>query len=350
MLPVNIRDKAISYEGALIIKAIGVLLMVFHHCFAFPEWHIAPPVYGGNAYKLVILARAVKICVPVFAFLTGWTYFHHADKSVRYSAKKILTLLCDYWIIVIPISIFAVLFCQYQYSIDSLGELFPFLPHPLMLFAWYVWFYVLMMAVFPIFGLLESPQKKPWKYLAFIILLGGVMIGAKNAPSGWNELWYWYPSAISGYFIAKFRILELVTSRIKSKISALILGPILIAAALYINLYYGKTFLNQHTGFVSAPLFIIGVLLLHTLFPTKKLWGPLVYIGGYAMNIWFIHGIFYSPITKSVVQSAAFFRNTPVWIFGATFFISLILSILMRPIQQYVSKQLLPHLFSILKL
>lgn len=342
------RQKAISYDCASIIKGIALLLMVFHHCFGYPQWwHIETPYYLDN-YFIHSIAQSAKICVALFAFLTGWTYYHHKDKSIKYSAKKILIFLLNYWVIAIPISIFAVLFCDYHYTFSSLGELLPIFPHPLMIFTWYVWFYILMMAVFPLFNLLETQQNPRRTRIFFIILLGNIMLLSHETP-GLKSLWMWYPSALSGYFIAKFHIFELLCSRISLKPFGFIVALIFITISMAI-FSYRSVFASQSTGYICAPLFIGGILLLQNRHISNPCWGALRFIGTHSMNIWFIHCIFFSSITKHVVQPIAFIGNNPVWIFGITVFLSLIISIIATPAQRYLNKQLLPSIFSALHL
>lgn len=321
--------------------------MIFHHCFAFPTWYVKVPDYLNNHF-LHTIAYSAKICVPIFAFMTGWVYYHHKDKSIIYSAKKIVTFLSDYWTIVIPISLFAILFCGYHHPRLLAGEFFPLFPHPLMIHAWYVWFYILMMIIFPIFTLIESEPKKAWRILCFIAILASSMLTTRILPK-LTDFWIWYPSAISGYFIARFRIFEIFLSRIKTKSIAFIGACIFFTSSLLI-FRYKCYFLGQSTGYISAPLFIMGTLLLQYSYPKKLLWNALHYIGLHSMNIWFIHCIFSSPITRKIVQPAVYIWNNPLWIFCITLTISLAASIVMQPIQKYIKKYILPHLFSMLKL
>lgn len=328
---------AISYDFSLAIKGLAVLLMVFHHCFGFSRFYVDVPVYLNNNILHTIAINA-KICVPIFAFLTGWAYYQHQVKSIQYSAKKIIIFLFDYWIIVIPISIFAILFCGYHYTYGTVGEFLPLFPHSLMIFTWYVWFYILIMAIFPIFAIIETGQKKACRFLCFIIILASIMLTARKLPILWI-LWVWYPSAISGYFIAKFRLFETFSAQIKSKHIAFIIASTFYILSLFVYKYKG-TILEQNTGYLSAPLFIMGSLLLHHAFPAKQFWNILRYMGRHSMNIWFIHCIFFSVNTREVVQPIAFFWDNPIWIFCVTLLVSLVISIIITPIQQQINKRL----------
>lgn len=347
MQRVKNANLAISYECAFTIKAFAVLLMVFHHCFGFPSWYVYAHEFLDNGH-LMRLAHAAKVCVPVFAFLTGWTYYHHKDKTIKYSFRKIITLLCDYWIVVLPISLFAFLFCQYHYSFKSFGELLPVFPHPLMIFAWYVWFYILMMAVFPLFSLMEKPIKTVWPHISFAILICVVMFFARRSVAI-HDLWAWFPSAISGYAIAKFRIFEFCLLLIKSKTISFVLAVLFLLCSFYIYLYNGW-YLQVSTGYISAPLFVFSIVLLNNAVVYNKLWDILSCIGRHSMNIWFIHCIFYSSITRDFVQDCVFCENAPIWIFGIVCISSLAISKVIYPAQKYINQKFLPFVFSSLRL
>lgn len=340
-------NLAISYDCAFSIKAFAVLLMVFHHCFCFPSWYVDAPEFLDNGH-LIRLAHAAKVCVPVFAFLTGWTYYHHKDKTIKYSFRKIITLLCDYWIIVLPISLFAFLFCQYHYSIKSLGELLPVFPHPLMIFAWYVWFYILMMAVFPLFSLVEKPIKTVWPHLSFAILICVVMFFARRSVV-LHDLCVWFPCAICGYYIAKFRMLEFFLLFIKNKCMALLVSIFSLASALYIfsfdSYLQNGSFLHACTRYTTAPLFVLGIILFRQMLNINILWSSLGYIGKHSMNIWFVHCIFFSSESRNVVQNMACFADEPMWIYSIVVIFSLGVSILIYPIQSKLKHRLLLPLF-----
>lgn len=336
-------QKTISYGDGLIIKALAVILMVFHHTFGFPEWYLNAPAYLFEAQFLHDLARTFRICVAVFAFLTGWLYFHHEKKSVGYSIKKIANFLLNYWIVVLPITLFAWCFCGYSYSLKMIGELIPFFQHPLMIFTWYVWFYVLMMLFFPVFSVLESDGKKIFTIPLFIILLVGMMLCARRVGVIYY-LWCWFPCAMSGYFVAKFHLLEFCLHRVRSGICAAVVSLPVFGVSLYIYRCFGD--LNeQNMGYLSAPLFVLAIILCGPLFHCSGIENVLRFIGKHSMNIWFFHCIFFSDVTRGVVQKAVFICDNPLWIFGSVFGISLGLSVLITPVQKLLTRCMLSPLW-----
>ena len=73
------------------IKGIAILLMIFHHFCGtalFPEL--------GEMW--IRLGASCKICVAIYAVLSGYGYFFAKEKTVRYGLKKIWGLLEIYWL------------------------------------------------------------------------------------------------------------------------------------------------------------------------------------------------------------------------------------------------------------
>lgn len=352
---VNKNQTAISYDCTLVIKGIAILMMVFHHCFAFPSGYIEIPEYLTNDY-LEAVAKSAKLCVCIFAFLTGWTYYRHEDKSVKYSTKKIISFLANYWITIIPIILFANFFCDYKYSIKLLGEFIPIFHHPLMKYAWYAWFYILMLSVFPIFNLIESKKQSIWRHIFFVIILTSILLFSNFIP-GCSSFFSWFPCAIVGYFFGKFSILEWCIERISFKPAiCIMLACFLLLASLYLTyiaVWFQPTkdlYLIKILRFFAAPPFILGILILHNIFNTIHKRTIIQLLGFHSMNIWFIHCIFHSSVTMRVVQPIVYFWDNPAWIFCITITTSLAISAIIQPMQQYINKQVLPQLFSLLKL
>lgn len=343
MRPNMQEQKAISYHDGLIIKALAVMMMVIHHSFGFAAYYTDAPAYLADTH-VYHLAHCFKMCVPIFAFLTGWVYCQHKDKSFAYSAKKIVTLFSDYWVVVLPISLFAFTFCGYNYSGAFLWDLVPACPRSLMIFTWYLWFYVLMMLLFPMFNLLENRRHYVWSVPLFTALLLGVMWCARELPL-LHDVWLWYPSAVSGYVVAKLRLFEFCLRVLKPGLLSIAASLLPLAASLYIYRYH-SSLLDMNAGYLSVPLFILAVLWCSPLYRIKTAQNVLQFIGKHSMNIWFFHCLFFGEGTRAFVQKAVFISDNPLWIFGSVFLISLVLSILITPVQQRVKQVLLTPLWA----
>lgn len=73
------------------IKGIAILLMIFHH---FCGTALFPKL--GEMW--IRIGASCKICVAIYAVLSGYGYFFAKEKTVRYGLKKIWGLLEIYWL------------------------------------------------------------------------------------------------------------------------------------------------------------------------------------------------------------------------------------------------------------
>lgn len=73
------------------IKGIAILIMIMHH---FCATTLFPDLSAG----FVKFGAACKICVAIYAVLSGYGYFFAREKTVRYGLKKIWGLLQIYWL------------------------------------------------------------------------------------------------------------------------------------------------------------------------------------------------------------------------------------------------------------
>ena len=101
-------DYSIKPDETWIIKAIAIMAMLFHHLF------LVGPEYGQVAY---VLARAGKICVALFVFLSGYGMATSFPKDMPGKVKTHFFVLCkryakfflNYWFvffIAVPVGVF----------------------------------------------------------------------------------------------------------------------------------------------------------------------------------------------------------------------------------------------------
>lgn len=102
-MPQRERYKYLSENQAVLyLKAVAIGLMVFHHLFAFDNFVIASNSWISIiGYKTVETKIAIfcKICVGVFAFITGWfASGHYCNYDFSYRIHKVGRLLKRYWL------------------------------------------------------------------------------------------------------------------------------------------------------------------------------------------------------------------------------------------------------------
>lgn len=87
------------------IKGIAILIMLMHHFIVIPINCTEFP------YIINLFGYFCKICVAIYALLSGYGYFFAKEKTVKYGLKKIWGLLKIYWLslftLFIPAAIFS---------------------------------------------------------------------------------------------------------------------------------------------------------------------------------------------------------------------------------------------------
>ena len=91
------RKPYFSCKMTNAIKGIALVMMFIHHFFTFPSMWT-----NGIRYPILekwapYLCEPTKICVPIFCFITGYTYYFCKNKNLVYSLRKITDLLIVYW-------------------------------------------------------------------------------------------------------------------------------------------------------------------------------------------------------------------------------------------------------------
>ena len=72
------------------IKGVAILIMLCHHFIVMPfsDFPVLVKAFGG----------ACKICVAIYAVLSGYGYYFSKEKTICYGLRKIWGLLKIYWI------------------------------------------------------------------------------------------------------------------------------------------------------------------------------------------------------------------------------------------------------------
>jgi hypothetical protein len=98
----NITAALFSKGNCDILKGVAILLMYFHHLFAFPDRIIYPnhyiPISGLYDIEYFI-AEFSKICVPIFLFLSGIGFSFQGNKKVSYYLNKVIDFYQSYFIV-----------------------------------------------------------------------------------------------------------------------------------------------------------------------------------------------------------------------------------------------------------
>ena len=299
------RMPYFSRETTSFLKGIALVMMYVHHFFTFPSFWPAGVQYPLLEQLAPYLGRPMKLCVPLFCFLTGYTYFFGRDKSYHYSLRKITDVLVSYWLVFLLFAMAAAA-CGYHYSLKGvLLELFA-LERPTMVFCWYIYFYIVTMLVLPL--LHKGMGRNLWldlftTQILLRFVLKGMEIGFRqpllHEVTG-NTL-QWLPVVLTGYLFACYQGFEKLDDLFSH-----VPGRFLICMPVFLLVPFGRNIepvltlgntaisLGNVLDVLITPLFIFAAVQLQKILPQGKWYQLPVWIGRYSMYMWYLHCIFFN--------------------------------------------------------
>ena len=297
------------------IKGVALILMFIHHFFTFPNWYIE-----GISFPLLRpfvsgLCGPTKICVSVFAFLTGYFFFLGRDKGYRHSLRKIRDTLVSYWMVYLPFLALALaLGCYSLGKAEMLQEAFG-LGSEVMTFCWYVYFYCVVMLLLPLVDRLSTGTLWADALLLGLLPLAGFTALRDLLPESIltkvaTVLQEWYPCVLGGYLFAKFDLFETILEPLGRKCATrwgkvllwlCLAGGVCLARALWPRLRLVQA--NVHGSWLDvpvnmdifyAPIFLYGLKNLLELVKWPRLLSLLGRIGRESLLMWFLHCLFFN--------------------------------------------------------
>lgn len=320
-----IENSATNY-----IKGIALILMFVHHFFTFQSWYISGISYTYLSAFAQYMNIPSKICVPIFAFLTGYFYFYSKNKTLKYSLRKSTDVWLSYLIVFFILLLPAVFLGVYDFSVKNFVlELFA-LKLPTMVFCWYVVFYVTAMLILPLFARLSEKAPCFW-FLLFLALpsvamffLDKVVTGEVKGFLKIVDYLSWFPCVGIGFLFAKYGLFhefKCIVST-KSAILNMLIGFAFMAFAMVAR------YLNC-SDVVCAPFFIFGIMEIYNNTKHKFIYKPISFIGKYSLIMWFIHCIFFNQC-KEYTQPILYFFREPILVTLWGLLICLIIAVIIQ--------------------
>lgn len=358
------------------IKGIAIAMMLFHHLFGFPQWILDGNMYVGIACDGTTLARIVavfcKLCVGLFAFTTGYAMYIQRGRyqKLAFRLQRAGQFLLQYWLIFALFLLFGLAAHEPLPSPVRLLEqafglctatgfsmkLYGGTIHPI--FAWYVSFYLLFLLLAPVLSKLS--RFGFWvDNLIYFVLLNGMYIAlvgqtAYDVPAVplavIKRFVIWGNVGMLGYLFAKYDIFTKIDHFLTRYIPALLLG-LLCCAAIVGMIYLRHRFGNyikipgvkntMSWDLIYTPVLIYCLVRLLTYLHSLHLSNFLSLLSRNSTNIWFLHGIFFTP--NHTIQWIAYWPKYPVLIFIWTLLLSLGCSMLIEGCRTRVCALLSPH-------
>ena len=312
------------------IKGIALICIFLHHFFTFPKYYIEGIAYPELSSFAKYFCLPLKICVPVFAFFTGYFYFTNQKKTLLYSIRKISDILLQYWAIYIPFLCFALVANCYQFDILNISyELFA-LKRPVMVFCWYVNFYYCTMLLLPLLS--KNSNNKPLVDVLVWLLFPNIMCLLLTRYNNnsivqqlFNNVQQWFPCVAAGYLFAKYSLFDIfdnIMGNFKKHwrivlyillIIVAVMGRYVFRAFTVGSIYIQKKAftLRFTTDILYAPMFIFGSAKLLQYAKESWIHKVLRAIGKKSLLMWFIHCIFFNAC-KTLTQKILYFPKNPI--------------------------------------
>lgn len=323
----------LSRKNVNCLKGIAIIMMVIHHVLTFPDWWPDGFIYSQNLLRFAeLFCSPLKLCVSIFAFITGYFYFSKDNKNYAYSFNKIIKFLIKYLVIYAFLLLLAYI-NNHNLPItlkDILLGLIGF-DYKINCFNWYVYFYIITMLLLPI---LDKFMKRS---NSFAILFGvilpvvfgriltlflredGLLIDAVR------NVIYFLPIVSFGYLFAKNKLFSIFDEILSEITNNKLIKAIVLFITLFIS-FFGRyccenisfasyTFMGNDLSIkinldvIYAPLFIYSIVNIFNYF--KVDFKILQNIGVHSTSIWFIHCLFYNA-SSTTYNTFAYSLNNPL--------------------------------------
>lgn len=299
-------EASLTQEDSKKIKGIAIIMMMFHHLYAYPAWwkfeYSLPICKWISIDKIAILGEVMKICIPIYAFLSGYGFFlsfrgKGARELLSKTRTKILKILINYWIILFPIAVIVFLWQRGVWDLKRvICNLFGF-GELLMPFAWYIGFYLITLSsyscVYLIISRIEYFKLKLYVGIAYIVLcrIGYYWLSADHQrmlPTIISQILIYSPYIVLGSICAAIKLkLDMSDCIIKLKYRNTVHFFAIIGCLIVKILLKGSTVLD----ILLVPVLIYGFLYMIKTINSVKIDKILIFLGNHSFNLWMLHGI-----------------------------------------------------------
>ena len=341
---VTSRTPFWSRKMTNVIKTVGIFLMLIHHFFTIPDYHPENVNYPWASIVSDIFSGPTKICVGLFAFVTGYMYYFNKKKDLCYSLKSIWNLLAKYWIVAVPLTVIAIATGLSRLNIISIVKTLTGYSSEIMRFGWYVYFFIFMMLYLFLIVRICKDNPIALTFVSFILLnaLASLVYSQLDRNDerlllAFSNCWRTICPAMAGYLIARTGLFETM-KKFLDRIPAWIRYPVLLFAA-YLAMMFPKNWYHAtvlplklgslHLGLlvnkeiIHVPVFVFCLVELFSFIErapfddeTKK--HPLVrffeIFGKYSTFMWFWHSMFFGVLGK-YTKGCLYAPRVPVLVF-----------------------------------
>lgn len=323
----DIEKGLISKRLSAFIKGVAIILMLFHHLFAYseryPEGINIISIFNNIEVEQVI-GQFGKYCVPLFLFVSGYGFSLSTNgrTSSKYYINKLVSFFISYWLVFfvfVPLSYF---YSQWAFvQLDYYNFILNF-------FAlsssyngewWFILPYLLLMGLTPFLHKMKS------NYIG-LLALSYVLWGLSSFPSKAQSFLYWQPAYVLGFIFSDLKIREnflKVTCNNYYKIFVFVSGLIILRV----------TFLNY--GWDSMPfmvVFLILIILIAYGYLPNIFKLVIEEVGNKSLFIWLTHSFYCYHFAKDIV----YHPRVSLFIFLELLVVSYLTSVVLIKVNNFI--------------
>lgn len=307
------KKSGFTKRDTNIIKGCAIIFLMIHHCFRTPDRYVGYDVNFAplNQQIVTYIASFLKICVPIFVFLTAYgitvslknrnqTLDVNGKQMVSYTKHRMFHLYTGWIFVFVLCELFCMIYSglplevygkslkgAVYFLIEGLGMANLFGTPSIVGTWWYMSLAVSLVVVIPV--LVKVYSKIGFVYMFLIFSILSRQLGLTD-----SSLVNWTTAVLFGILCADKNVLEKMKkfqlvkrSDIGNKILKFSLGMLILLALMVFRQSGVSTILFEiKDGFI--PFFVI-YFLYEFICPVKYLNHILEFIGRYAMNIFLIH-------------------------------------------------------------
>ncbi|MDO4803443.1 MAG: acyltransferase [Lachnospiraceae bacterium] len=330
------------------LKGIAIWLMVFHHCFRakdlFEKYTIS--FFPFSEGVVIHLALMGKMCVAIFAFISGYGLFLSYGKkkttATRWAASRYVKTFSGFWFIYVILAI-ANIIVKNRFAKMYFGEgIWVGIASVLLDFTglaklygtgktligtwWYMSAAIVFILLMPL--LYKSIKGKPWLVLVSSIFFLRVILVRVEAGTftGNNSIYAFIPAFLSGTLFARkdlFNKWANIGSRGGLKaVKCLAEFLVLCVFGLFYNRLPLQTFWDFR--FCIVPVAFI-MFCVEFIIPIRHIHEILVFFGKHSMNIFLVHTFIRAGYLNRFTYSWKHFALVVIMLFMVSLVISITL-------------------------
>lgn len=307
-------------KQSAVMQGVAIWMMLYHHLYSYAaEYESCLPFMQADAARRI--AWFCKICVGIFAFVSGYGMYYGMERQPRERffgrmlaqyrcvLPRILKLYGKLWLVLLifMVCFFGILDRPFTPELfwGNLTALSPTYNAA----WWYVEQYAKMLLLLPLWDLLltrfdrpeETKKKRAFYAVTAAVCLVTVLAGALWQPALWSLLLEvkrglrisFLLIFVVGYLTARYRVYQRVDHLLESRNGRVrgCLSAALIAAVIALRVMLAKDPAYGRMDFILTPLLVYGLL---TLFSYIKPLGTFfAWWGGQSTYMWLVHGFVY---------------------------------------------------------